>query len=128
MRYVIVLAVGLLFGGCADARITVRDRSNGVALVRAHAVELTATGERELATADARGRLDLRLPAADTAIVAIRAEGFVQWSKSAGWLRQQQPPLQIQLEPVWMAGFLSPPKAVEITTVKPCNCPQQRAK
>ena len=133
-----VFAAALIcLSGCADARLTVRDQGTGVAVVQARAVELRADGERLLAEADEQGRLSLRLPANDQAIVAVRAEGFVQWSKSVAQirdqlrdqLRAQQPPLMIQLEPIWMAGFLQTgKKPSEIIVRDPCNCSHPKAK
>lgn len=125
-----VFAAALIcLSGCADARLTVRDQGTGVAVVQAHAVELRADGDRTLADADAQGRLDLRLPAHDEAIVAVRAEGFVQWSKPVAWIRQQQPPLTIQLEPIWMAGFLQTGKKPSDIIVRgPCPCSHPKAK
>jgi len=115
--------------GCADVRLTVRDHGTGVAVVQARAVELRTDGDRTLADADAEGRLSLRLPADDAAILAVRAEGFVQWSKSVGWLKQQPLPLTIQLEPVWMAGFLQTgKKPSEIIVRGPCPCSHPKAK
>ena len=124
-----VCAAALIYlSGCADARLTVRDQGTGVAVVQAHAVELRADGDYTLAEADAQGSLALHLPDNDQAIVAVRAEGFVQWSKSVGWLKKQPPPLIIQLEPVWMAGFLQTGKKPSDIIVRgPCNCSHPKA-
>ena len=125
-----VFAAALIFlGGCADAHLTVRDQGTGVAVVQARAMELRVDGDRPLAEADAQGRLSLVLPADDQAIVAVRADGFVQWSKTVAWVRAQQPPLTIQLEPVWMAGFLQTGKKPSQVIVRgPCNCSHPKAK
>ena len=125
-----VCAAALIFlSGCADARLTVRDQGTGVAVVQAHAVELRVTGDRTLAEADAQGGLALRLPDDDQAIVAVRAEGFVQWSKSVGWLKKQEQPLVVQLEPIWMAGFLQTGKKPSDLIVRgPCPCSHPKAK
>ena len=124
-----ILGAALIcLSGCADARLAVRDQGTGVAVVQAHAVELRADGDRTLAEADAQGSLALRLPDNDQAIVAVRAEGFVQWSKSVGWLRKQQTPLIIQLEPVWMSGFLQTgKKPSEVIVRGSCNCSHPKA-
>jgi hypothetical protein len=108
---------------CADARLRVRDQGTGVAVVQARAYELRPGGEVFLDEADADGALALRLPADEQAIVAVRAEGFVQWSKSVAWLRSQPSPLLIQLEPTWMGDFRrTGMKPAEIVVPPPCPC------
>lgn len=123
------IAAFICLMGCADARVTVHDQGTGVAVVQARAVELRADGDLILADADDHGRLALRLPTDDHAIVAVRAEGFVQWSKSVAWLRAQHMPLTIHLEPVWMAGFLHTGKKPSNIIVRgPCLCSPPKAK
>jgi hypothetical protein len=108
---------------CADARLRVRDQGTGVAVVQARVYELRPGGDVLLDEADADGALALRLPADEQAIIAVRAEGFVQWSKSVAWLRSQPSPLLIQLEPAWMADFRrTGTKPSEIVVPPPCPC------
>lgn len=117
----------LLLGGCSSMQMTVRDQGTGAAVINARAVELTRSDERPLDEATAAGRLSFRLPAAPTAIVAIRAQGFIQWSKSVAWLRAQPQPLVIELEPVWMGRFLETgKKPSEIVTPSGCHCPRAK--
>ncbi len=118
---------GLGLSSCANARFIVHDQGTGVAVIQARAVEVRsagAGGEILLADADDHGRMAVRLPANDDAIVAVRADGFVQYSKTAGWLRAQPQPLSIPLAPLWLSEFLrTGKKPSEIITVKPCHCP-----
>jgi hypothetical protein len=109
--------------GCADARLEVRDQGTGVAVVQAQAYQLRPGGDVLLADADADGAMAVRLPADEQAIVAVRAMGFVQWSKSVAWLRSQPTPLLIQLEPTWMGDFRrTGTKPSEIVVPPPCPC------
>ncbi len=121
-----LLAAQLL--SCADARLQVRDQGTGVAVVQARAFEMRSTGDVLLGEADAGGNLSLHLPADEQAIVAVRASGFVQWSKSVAWLRHQPPPLTIQLVPLWMDGFLHTGlKPADIIVREPCHCTHPKA-
>lgn len=121
-----LLATQLL--GCVDARLQVRDLRTGAAVVQAQAFELRPTGDVCLDEADAAGNLSLHLPVDEQAIVAVRAGGFMQWSKPVAWLRSQPLPLTIHLEPVWMAGFLHTGlKPGDIIVREPCHCTHPKA-
>ncbi len=117
----------MLLCGCSSVQVTVRDQGTGAAVINARAVELSGSDERQLDDATADGRLSFYLPEASTAIIAIRAQGFIQWSKSVAWLRAQPQPLIIELEPVWMGRFLQTgKKPSEIVTPSGCHCPRAK--
>ena len=113
--------------GCADTRLQVRDQGTGVAVVYAQAVVIAQGRERIVDEADATGRLALRLPHDPTAVVAIRAQGFLQWSKPVTWFAGQPQPLTVELAPLWLDKFLETGlKPSQIVEPKGCNCPQRR--
>ena len=124
----IVCAAVLLLTGCSTVRLDVRDQGTGVPMIQARAVVIDHGREDEADNADASGRLKVALPDAPDAVVAVRAQGFVQWSKTVAWIRAQPQPLAIELEPVWMSDFLKTGlKPSQIIDPKGCNChPQAR--
>lgn len=122
-------AAACLLAGCTSARLVVHDQGTGVAVVHARALVLTAGHEEEVDAADAEGRLSVALPSDPEAIVAVRATGFVQWSKPVRWFSAQPQPIAIELEPAWMDGFLKTGlKPSEIAVPKGCACHQQKAR
>jgi hypothetical protein len=119
----IVCLAFLLLTGCSTARFDVRDQGTGVPMVQARAVVIVHGREEEADTADASGRLKVSLPDTPDAVIAVRAQGFVQWSKTVAWIRTQPQPLAIELEPVWMSDFLKTGlKPSQIVEPKGCNC------
>ena len=120
--------VGLtLLSGCSSTQLMVRDQGTGAPVINARAVQLSGTDEHELASANSAGRLAFALPSAPDAIVAVRAQGFIQWSKTVAWVQAQPQPLTINLEPVWMGRFLQTgKKPSEIVTPTGCRCPHKK--
>lgn len=118
-----VCLASLLLVGCSTVRLDVRDQGTGVPMVQARAVVIEQGREDEVDAADASGRLSVSLPDAPDAVVAVRAQGFVQWSKTVAWIRAQPQPVAIALEPVWMSDFLKTGlKPSQIVDPKGCNC------
>lgn len=118
----------LLLTGCGSTHVIVRDQGTGAAVINARAMQLDGGTERELDTASADGRMSFSLPATPESVIAVRAAGFVQWSKTVAWLRTQPQPLTIDLEPVWMGTFLKTGKRPsEIVTPSGCNCAGKKA-
>jgi hypothetical protein len=119
----------VLLGGCTGARLVVHDQGTGVAVVHAQALILAGGQEEEVDSADAAGRLHVSLPADPEAVVAVRASGFLQWSKPVRWFSTQPQPVVIDLEPVWMGNFLKTGlKPAQIVESKGCACHQQKAR
>lgn len=117
-----------MLSGCSSTHLIVRDQGTGAAVIHAQALHLAGADEYELASANAAGHLGLRLPAAPDALVAVRAHGFIQWSKTVAWVQAQPQPLTILLEPVWMGRFLQTgKKPSQIVTPSGCNCPGKKA-
>lgn len=113
----------MLLMGCSTVRFDVRDQGTGVPMVQARAVIIEEGREDEADSADASGRLKVALPDDPDAVVAVRAQGFVQWSKTVAWIRAQPQPVAIALEPVWMSDFLKTGlKPSQIVDPKGCNC------
>ena len=120
------LLCGILTG-CADTRLQIRDQGTGVAVVYAQAVVIADGRERIVDEADAAGRLAVRLPHDPTAVIAVRAQGFRQWSKPVTWFAGQTQPLTVELAPLWLDKFLETGlKPSQIAEPKGCNCPHRR--
>ena len=128
IRFLLLALPLLALAGCTRAHLVVTDQGTGVAAVQARAVVISGGREQEVDSADGAGRLSFAIPEAPDAIVAVRAQGFVQWSKTAAWLRAQPQPVAIDLEPLWMGRFLATgQKPSQIVTPVPCHC-HDRAK
>ena len=120
-----LLFLGLLvlpvLAGCQRIQVVAVDRSSGVAVVNARAITV---GEptRELDQADSQGRLSFAVPAEGT--VALQAQGFLLVSHPAAWWLAQPQPVEIPMEPVWLAEFQrkGTGKPSQIIERKPCPC------
>ena len=123
----VVLSLCAAVSGCGGTSFEVRDRGTGVAVVQAQAVIIADGRETVVDEADGQGRLSVNVPSAATAVVAVRARGFLQWSKPVAWFDQQPQPVLVNLEPVWLGDFLKTGvKPSQI--VEPQGCPCHRSK
>jgi hypothetical protein len=124
---IVLWLVLLALTGCANTRVQVRDQGTGVAVVYAQAVVIANGHEQVVDEADAGGWLALRLPRDPQAVIAIRAQGFLQWSKPVPWFAGQAQPMLVELAPLWLDEFLKTGlKPSQIVEPKGCNCHHQR--
>ena len=117
----LVLCSLSLLTGCQRVQVVAVDRSSGVAVVNARAV-VPGEPARDLDQADSQGRGALAAPAKGT--VALQAQGFLLVSHPADWWLAQPQPVEIQMEPVWLAEFQrkGTGKPSQIIERKPCPC------
>jgi hypothetical protein len=119
----LVLCGCAILSGCGGTRLEVRDRGTGVAVVQAQAVIIAEGRETVVDEADGQGRLSVSVPSAPDAVIAVRARGFLQWSKPVAWFRQQPQFIAVDLEPVWLGDFLNTGvKPSQIVTPQGCPC------
>jgi hypothetical protein len=123
----LILPLCLVLSGCGGTRLEVRDRGTGVAVVQAQAVIIAHGRETVVDEADGQGRLRVTVPSDSEAVVAVRARGFLQWSKPAGWFLKQPETVSVDLEPVWLGDFMKTGvKPSQIVTPQGCKCHQSK--
>ena len=119
----VVLCLCTALSSCGGTRLEVRDRGTGVAVVQAQAVIIAEGRETVVDDADGQGRLSVSVPSASDAVVAVRARGFLQWSKPVAWFQQQPQPIAVDLEPVWLGDFMKTGvKPSQIVDPQGCKC------